>query len=87
MIIDVLSAGPTFRQSAYAVVFPGAGVLLLVFGIRRRLAWRRWNHSDNDRLLHSAGAHTAPRIRCRPSTAGRPLGSTFPAGKRHRVLD
>ena len=51
MVIDVLADGPTFRQTGYAIIFPVAGALLLAFGIRRRLAWRRWNRSDTDRLL------------------------------------
>lgn len=52
-MIDVLADGPTLRQTSYAIIFPLAGVLLLAFGIRRRLSWRRWNRSDNDRLLNS----------------------------------
>jgi hypothetical protein len=51
VVIDVLADGPTLRQTSYAIIFPLVGVLLLAFGIRRRLAWRRWNRSDNDRLM------------------------------------
>lgn len=51
VVIDVLANGPTLRQTSYAIIFPLVGVLLLAFGIRRRVAWRRWNGGDNDRLL------------------------------------
>lgn len=55
-MIDLLADGPTMRQTSYAIIFPVAGALLLVFGIRRRLGWRRWDRVDNDRLLTATSA-------------------------------
>lgn len=60
VVIDVLADGPTFRQTSYAIIFPLAGVLLLAFRTRRRLAWRRWNRGDNDRLLVPTSERAAP---------------------------
>ncbi|MCV7286138.1 hypothetical protein H7J87_12445 [Mycolicibacterium wolinskyi] len=51
-MIDLLADDfPTVRQTSLAIIFPAAGLLLLALGIRRRLAWRRWNGSDNARQL------------------------------------
>ncbi|KAA0114046.1 hypothetical protein CIW51_21935 [Mycolicibacterium sp. P9-22] len=59
-MIDMLAYGPTFRQTSYAIIFPVVGAVLLALGIRRRLAWRRWNGDDNDRLLKQTPGSAAP---------------------------
>lgn len=44
------------RAAIYAVLFIGAGVALIVAGVRRRLARSRWQREDDRRLLNPGGS-------------------------------
>jgi len=44
------------RAAIYAVLFTGAGVALIVAGVRRRLARARWQREDDRRLLNPGGS-------------------------------
>lgn len=58
--------GPVVR----AVLFTAAGVVLLVVGIRRRVARTRWNREDDRRLLDSDGAAACEEPRSPAPRAG-----------------
>ena len=38
-------------QASFSMIFPATGVVLLVVGVRRRRAYRRWMNEDENRLL------------------------------------
>lgn len=54
MLVEVLAAGSwAYRlgQATFDMIFPLVGALLLGVGIHRRRAFRRWNSSDDDRVI------------------------------------
>jgi hypothetical protein len=80
MVEYVLAQGggaPWIGPAVRAALFTAVGVVLIVVGVRRRLARSRWDREDDLRLLHSdvqapSDEHRAPT----PGPAG--PGSSSP---------
>ncbi|MGV0653845.1 hypothetical protein ABQE48_08195 [Mycolicibacterium thermoresistibile] len=73
----VADGGDTLRigSAIGAFLFPILGALLLVIGVRRRIAHNRWHQRDDERLL--AASPNVPDLT--PLPASRGLGSSWPA--------
>lgn len=66
------------------VLWPVAGVLLLFFGVRRRVALRRWKREEDQRLLHSQsygpGTTASPSLPAGPVAAADGVPLSKPSG-------